>query len=407
MLELRSLVTTPLLASFPSPSRGVWYVGPLALRAYALFIIAGIVIAVIWGGKRYVARGGAPGRIGDLAVWCVPFGLVGGRLYHVITDHELYFGAGRNPWKAFAIWEGGLGIWGAVALGAVGLWLGCRHYKIPMAPVADALAAPLIVAQAIGRLGNYFNQELFGSLTTLPWGLEVFARTPDGVPAAVDACIFPGGGAPEFSTTYIKATPEVLCGTYQPTFLYELLWNLLVAALIVWADKRFRLGGGRVFALYVAGYTAGRVWIEALRIDPARTMVFGLRVNIVVSIVVFVLAVIFLIARRGVKREDPVLVAGTGGADDVQIDATNTDGAPHAGEQGALPDPDGDLPTEPGSQDVDYASEVDPEPAATTVDTAGPPRQDAGTTVVISKDVVERGAGDDSGAAAPGGPSRD
>ncbi|MEJ7650848.1 MAG: prolipoprotein diacylglyceryl transferase [Nakamurella sp.] len=380
MLEFRSLVPTPLLTSFPSPSRGVWYVGPLALRAYALFIIAGIVVAVIWGGKRYVARGGAPGRIADLAVWCVPFGLVGGRLYHVITDHELYFGAGRNPWKAFAIWEGGLGIWGAVALGAVGIWLGCRHYKIPMVPVADALAAPLIVAQAIGRMGNYFNQELFGSLTTLPWGLEVFARTPGGVPAAIDACSFPGGAAPEFSTTFIKATPEVLCGTYQPTFLYELLWNLLVAALIVWADKRFRLGGGRVFALYVTGYTAGRAWIEALRIDPARTMVFGLRVNIVVSIVVFVLAVVFLIARRGVKREDPAFVAGGAG------DVTSRE---------SVEGPDADPPEKPNSQDVGEPTDADQDPSVTSSEAAGDTAAEPGATAVISKDADPDGSVDD------------
>ncbi len=127
-----------------------------------------------------MARGGRPGRITDLAVFMVPFGLIGGRLYHVITDHELYFGPGRNPLNALAIWNGGLGIWGAVALGAVGAWIGCRYYRIPLAPVADALAPGLIAAQAVGRLGNWFNQELFGSPTTLPWALEVYVRTPVG-----------------------------------------------------------------------------------------------------------------------------------------------------------------------------------------------------------------------------------
>jgi hypothetical protein len=199
-------------------------------------------------------------------------------------------------------------------LGAFGFWLGCRHYKIPLAPVADALAPAIVVAQAIGRLGNYFNQELFGSPTTLPWGLEVYLRTPGGVAGSVQQCV-DAGVAPEFPTDFIKATPEVLCGVYHPTFLYELIWDLLVAAVIVWADRKFRLGGGRVFALYVAGYTAGRGWIEALRIDPARTHILGLRVNIVVSIVVFLLAVAYLIWRRKVGREDPAVVAGPGGAD--------------------------------------------------------------------------------------------
>jgi prolipoprotein diacylglyceryl transferase len=306
--RLTSTVQT-FLAGFPSPPRGVWYVGPVALRAYAIFIIIGIIVAVWWGNRRFTARGGRPGRITDLAVFMVPFGLVGGRLYHVITDHERYFGPGRNPWKAFAIWEGGLGIWGAVALGALGAWIGCRYYKIPFTAVADSLAPGLVVAQAIGRLGNYFNQELFGSPTTVPWGLEVFLRTPDGV-AGTQAMCTAAGSAPEFPTDYIQATPTVLCGTYQPTFLYELLWNLAVAGLLVLADRRFRLGGGRVFALYVAGYTAGRAWIEALRIDPALTRVFGLRVNVVVAIVMFLLAVIYLVVRRKATREDPLLVRG-------------------------------------------------------------------------------------------------
>jgi len=301
-------MTSTFLASIPSPPRGVWHLGPIAIRAYAICIIVGIVLAVWWGNKRFVARGGRPGRITDLAVFMVPFGLIGGRLYHVITDHELYFGEGRNAWNALAIWNGGLGIWGAVAFGALGAWIGCRYYRIPLAPVADALAPPLIVAQAIGRLGNWFNQELFGSPTTLPWALEVYVRTPDGVAGSniygVTDC--------EFPTDYIKASPEVLCGAgyYHPTFLYELLWNLAIAAILVWADRRFRMGGGRVFALYVAGYTLGRGWIETLRIDPARTHLFGLRINVVTSIVLFLLAVAYLIWKRNVGREDPALLRG-------------------------------------------------------------------------------------------------
>lgn len=305
---------TQYLAYIPSPPRGVWNIGPIPLRAYAGCIIVGIIVGVVWGGRRYVARGGAKGRIADLAVWAVPFGLVGGRAYHVLTDHALYFGAGKNPWQALAIWDGGLGIPGAVALGALGIWLGCRHYKIPMPPVADALAPGLVVAQAIGRMGNYFNQELFGGITTLPWGLDVYLRTPGGVAGTIQNCVA-AGTAPEFPTDYIKASPTVLCGTYHPTFLYELIWDLLVAALIVWADKRFKLGGGRVFALYVAGYAAGRAWIEALRIDPARTRIFGLRVNIVVALVLLLLAVTYLVWRRRKGREAPAAVAGhvTGG----------------------------------------------------------------------------------------------
>ncbi len=292
------------LATIPSPPQGVWYVGPIALRAYAICIIIGIVVAVWWGNKRFVARGGRPGRVTDISVFAVPFGIVGGRIYHVITDNQLYFGEGRNPWNAFAIWNGGLGIWGAISLGAVGAWIGCRYYKVPLAAYADSIAPGIVLAQAIGRLGNYFNQELFGAATSMPWGLEVFVRTPGGVPGAV-----PTTGTCEFPTDYVKAAPEVLCGVYQPTFLYEILWNLAVAAVVVWADRRYRLGGGRAFALYVAGYTLGRTWIEMLRIDPANH-ILGLRINVFTSVIVFAGAVAFLVLRRHVGREDPALVWG-------------------------------------------------------------------------------------------------
>ena len=296
------------LADIPSPPRGVLHIGIFPIRAYAFCIIIGIIVAVIWGNRRYVARGGRPGRVTDVAVFAVPFGLVGGRLYHVITDNELYFRAGKNPWKAFAIWDGGLGIWGAIALGGLGAWLGCRYYKVPLSAFADSVAPGVIVAQAIGRLGNYFNQELFGSQTTLPWGLDVYLRTPGGVAGTFDQCqAF--GATPEFPTDYIKATPTVLCGTYHPTFLYELLWNLVIAAVLVWADRKFRLGRGQVFWLYVAGYTLGRGWIEMLRIDTANKFL-GLRINVFTAIVLFVVSVVILIVRRGVQREDPASLLG-------------------------------------------------------------------------------------------------
>lgn len=324
------------LADIPSPSRGVIELGPLPLRAYAFCIIIGIVVAVLWGNRRFVARGGRPGRVTDIAVFAVPFGLVGGRLYHVITDNELYFRAGRNPWKAFAIWDGGLGIWGAIALGAVGAWIGCRHYRVPLSAFADAVAPGVIVAQAIGRLGNYFNQELFGKATTLPWGLDVYLRTPGGV-AGTQADCGPLGTAPEFPTSYIKADPTVLCGTFHPTFLYELLWNLGIAAVLVWADRRFRLGRGQVFWLYVAGYTLGRGWIEMLRIDTANKF-FGIRINVFTSAVLFVVAVAILVARRRVGREDPSSLLGrpSSGAPDPDVDAD-----PDASDRDADEDDDG------------------------------------------------------------------
>ena len=209
-------VTSTVLAYIPSPPQGVWHLGPIPIRAYALCIIAGILIAVYWGDKRFVARGGQPGAVMDVAVFAVPFGLVGGRLYHVATDWQTYFGPGGDPLRALMIWEGGLGIWGAVALGGVGAWIGCRRRGIPLPVFADAVAPGIVVAQAVGRLGNYFNQELYGAPTTLPWGLEIYRR------------VDPATGIPDpLNGVALDLTPIAIV---QPTFLYELIWNLLVAA---------------------------------------------------------------------------------------------------------------------------------------------------------------------------------
>ena len=274
-----------ILASVPSPSQGVWHLGPLPIRAYALCIIAGVVVAIWLGEKRWVARGGRPGQVGDIAIWAVPFGLVGGRLYHVITDWRLYFGEGREPITALYVWQGGLGIWGAIALGALGAYIGARRHNAKFPPLADALAPGIAIAQAIGRWGNWFNQELYGRPTSLPWGLEIDqAHREEGY-----------------------EDPGLL---FHPTFLYEFVWNLGVAGLVIWADRRFRLGHGRAFALYVMGYTAGRGWIEYLRIDEVQgSDVFGLRLNVWTSIVLFLLALGYFLwsRRKHPGREDEVL----------------------------------------------------------------------------------------------------
>ncbi len=284
------------LATIPSPDQGVWHLGFIPIRAYALCIIAGIIVAIWWGERRWVARGGTKGMVIDMAVYAVPFGLVGGRLYHVITDPELYFTEGKNPWAAFAIWDGGLGIWGAIALGAVGALIACRRRGVPLPAMADAIAPGIVVAQAIGRIGNYFNQELFGAHTDLPWGLEIFQRVnADGVEDMLNGV---STGIP------LEQSPV------HPTFLYELLWNLLVAGLVVWADRQFKLGHGRVFALYVAGYTVGRGWIEMMRADNANH-ILGLRLNVWTSILVFAGAVVyFVLAGRRGPREAPELLRG-------------------------------------------------------------------------------------------------
>ncbi|MGZ4651387.1 MAG: prolipoprotein diacylglyceryl transferase [Kineosporiaceae bacterium] len=284
------------LASIPSPSQGVWHLGPLPIRAYALCIIAGVIVAVWLGERRWVARGGRPGDVTEIATWMVPFGIVGGRLYHVISSPQAYFGRGGDPVKALYIWQGGLGIWGAVALGGVGAWIGCRRHGILLPPFADALAPGIAVAQALGRFGNYFNQELYGRATSLPWGLEI-------------------------DPAHRVAGHETQA-TYHPTFLYESVWDLGVAGLVIWADRRFKLGHGRAFALYVAAYTAGRFWIEGLRIDPANR-VLGLRLNEWTSLLVFLGAVTYIVvsARLRPGREAVVRRDEPAAANDEEITA--------------------------------------------------------------------------------------
>ncbi|MGH8870276.1 MAG: prolipoprotein diacylglyceryl transferase [Actinomycetes bacterium] len=273
--------TSTVLASIPSPSQGVWELGPVPLRAYALCIILGVVAAVWITDRRWRARGGSPGLAADVATWAVPFGLVGGRAYHVVTSPEAYFGEDGDPVAALYVWQGGLGIWGAIAMGGVGAWVACRRRGISLPAFADAAAPGIAVAQAIGRWGNWFNQELYGRPTTLPWGLEI---DPEHRPVTS-----PGAE------------------TYHPTFLYESLFLLGIAVLLVWAGPRFRLGHGRTFALYVATYCAGRFWIERLRVDPAQHL-FGLRLNEWTSLLVLAGALVYLVvsARRRPGMEEQV-----------------------------------------------------------------------------------------------------
>ena len=278
------MIALATVLSIPSPSSGVWHLGPVPIRGYALAIILGIAAAIWIGERRWIARGGRAGDIQDIAIWAVPFGLVGGRLYHVLTDHELYFGAGGHPVEALYVWRGGLGVWGAVALGALGAVIAAKRKGIRLLPVLDAMAPGVLVAQAIGRWGNWFNQELFGKPTDLPWGLDV------GDDVALRAGYEPGT-------------------TFHPTFLYESLWCLAAFALLVWADRRFRLGHGRVVALYIMAYTAGRAWIEMLRIDAVELDdVGGLRFNVWTSLVLFAAALVWFVvsARRSPGREEQV-----------------------------------------------------------------------------------------------------
>ncbi len=270
----------------PSPSLSSFSVGPLTIHFYALCIITGIAAAIWIGRKRYANLGGNPDDVSEVAIWAVPFGIIGGRIYHVVTSPSQYFGSNGNPINALRIWEGGLGIWGAISLGAVGAYLYFRTHKTSLnfRQLLDSLAPGVIVAQAIGRIGNYFNQEVFGKPTELPWGLEI------------DSVNRPNG-----FESY---------STFHPTFLYELLWCLVVAVLLIKLPgvlKQITSKQGDVFALYILGYTAGRVWIETLRIDEAN-LILGLRLNIWVSLIVLITASAYLIAskRRGNTKENHI-----------------------------------------------------------------------------------------------------
>ena len=281
-------------AAIPAPTWSGFDIGPLRIHAYALAILLGIIAAIWLTDRRWKRRGGPEGSIWDIAIWAIPFGIIGGRLYHVFSSPDLYFGPGYDGTGNLAlipqIWLGGLGIWGAVVLGVVGAWIGCRRAGVKISAFIDAAAPGILLAQAIGRWGNYFNQELFGGPTTLPWGLRV---SPEFVPAGF--------------------SPDTL---FHPTFLYECVWNLLGVAALLLLDRKFRLRSGRLFLLYAMIYTAGRVWIEMLRIDTAEQITFfGIttRLNVWTSIIVFVAALIlFLVltyARRG-KDDESVYLAG-------------------------------------------------------------------------------------------------
>ena len=335
-------MTTTVLAYFPSPPQGVWHLGPIPIRAYALFIIAGIIAALLIGDRRWEARGGERGVIYDIALWAVPFGLVGGRLYHLATDWRTYFGeGGAGPVAALRIWDGGLGIWGAVALGGVGAWIACRRRGIPLRAFGDAIAPGIILAQAIGRLGNYFNQELYGRETKMPWGLEIFyRRDPAGF---VDVHSLDG------------VSTGQLAMVVQPTFLYELLWNLLVFVVLLYLDRRFTIGHGRLFATYVAGYCIGRFWVELLRDDTA-THIAGIRINSFTSTFVLIGAVVYLVlAPKG--REDPATLSGSA-AELLEPDSIDDAAAETPGETTAEA-----VPAETRDQAA-TAEEPDPEAAA-------------------------------------------
>ena len=261
-----------MLSSIPTPSNSAIGIGPLTVHYYALCIIIGVAVAIWLGNKRYRAFANnseqSIGVVADVAIYAVPAGIIGGRIYHVISSPAPYFGENGNPIDALKIYEGGLGIWGAISLGALAAWFGYRKrakgLELPSFRLfLDALAPGILIAQAIGRIGNWFNGELFGRPFSGPWALEIpLSKRPIG---------------------YLKYE------TFHPTFLYEAIWCLLVAALLIWLTSKLRAGQG--FAIYVALYCVGRFAIESLRIDDANT-ILGLRVNLWTAMILGVIACI-------------------------------------------------------------------------------------------------------------------
>ncbi|MDF2420350.1 prolipoprotein diacylglyceryl transferase [Trueperella pyogenes] len=269
-----------LLTAIPSPGINGIELGPLTIHFYALFILTGIFVAWQIGDRRYTRWGGPKDVSLDVAVWAVLFGIVGARIYHVITTPDPYWGPHGDPLKALRIWEGGLGIWGGIAAGALGCYIALHRRGLRFAPFADALAPGILVAQAIGRLGNYFNQELFGRPTDLPWGLMI------------DDAHLPSG--------YASGT------LFHPTFLYEMLWCLAMAVILIAVEKKFRLRGGQTAMMYVIVYVLGRVWIENIRIDTAQ-IIWGLRLNVWMSIFVFIAAVLVFIVLTRLRQSNLAL----------------------------------------------------------------------------------------------------
>ncbi len=290
-----------ILNSIPSPDVSSFELGPIRVHFYALFILIGIALAIWIGSRRFKQRGGQAGMVLDIALWAVPFGIVGGRIFHVLTHWDYYFYAGADLTKVFAVWEGGLAIFGALIFGSLGAFIGARTAGIKFLAFADAIAPGVLVAQAIGRIGNYFNNELFGLPTTLPWGLEISTANP-AYPAGLPAGVL-----------------------FHPTFLYELVWNLMGFAVLIWLDRKLKLRWGQMFAAYLITYSIGRAFIESIRIDPSEIF-FGLRTNVWSAIFTIAIGLALLVwSRRKHKEEETsVYLPGREPKDPDVIDSDST-----------------------------------------------------------------------------------
>ena len=276
-----------ILISIPSPDVSYIELGPLRIHFYAMFILAGIVLALILTESRLRSRGAESGIALDISLWAIPLGILGGRFFHVVTHPNDYFFPGADLLAVFRIWEGGLAIYGALIFGALGAAIGARAAGIKFTSYLDAVAPGVLLAQAVGRWGNYFNNELFGTPTDLPWGLEISSNNP----------------------AYPAGLPEGVL--FHPTFLYESIWSLAGVALLLAADRKFNLRWGKMMGLYLVYYSIGRVWIESIRIDPSEILL-GLRVNIWSAIagIALGLAIILIQSKRHPGLEDSVYKPG-------------------------------------------------------------------------------------------------
>ncbi len=267
----------PLPARIPSPdpSWAQFQIGPVTIHTYALCLLAGMIAAIVITGRRLSRRGAETGIAVDIALWTIPLGIIGARIYHVLTHLGDYFYPGANLWEVFAIWNGGIALYGSLIGGAIGAYIGCRRAGIRLWSFADALAPAMLVAQSLGRLGNYFNRELFGLPTTLPWGLEI----------------------PPTSTTFPDEFPA---GTlFHPLFLYEIVWNLIGVGVLLILERKLALRWGRAFAVYLIWYGLGRSWLEAIRIDPTSDAPLGIPANIWTSLIAIAVGVtIFVVQSR-------------------------------------------------------------------------------------------------------------
>lgn len=271
--QLISALPSSVVASIPSPEWQYFDLGPFRIHAYALCILAGIIAATVMTSRRLTKRGGEPGVVLDIILWAVPLGIVGARFYHVFTHPGDYFYPGADPWEVIRIWNGGNAIFGALIGGAVGAYIGCRLSGIRFWSFADALAPGMLLAQALGRFGNWFNHELFGLPTTLPWGLQIERDNPAypiGLPAGT---------------------------LFHPTFLYEIIWNVIGIAVILLLERRFNMRWGRAFAVYLIWYGIGRSFFESIRVDPSEVFL-GIRTNIWAAYLAIIIGIVILFVQR-------------------------------------------------------------------------------------------------------------